>query len=111
MALLIAQNIVQTGLAPVLALASVTGDQFTYKTNRFLLVNNADVLPMNVTVNSVELCSQGFDHDDVVTVAAGTQKMVGPFALRFVDPSSIVSITYSSITSVSVAILELPAPI
>jgi hypothetical protein len=61
---------------------------------------------INVTINSQKACDQGFDHDIVVAVPNGGERLIGPFSDRFADASGQVLITYSGVTSVTVAALE-----
>ncbi|UCD57872.1 MAG: hypothetical protein JSV16_01815, partial [Candidatus Hydrogenedentota bacterium] len=62
-----------------------------------------------VTVDSQTACSQGYDHNAVVSVPASGEKMIGPFPKdRFNDTAGKVQIAYSGVTSVTVAAIELP---
>lgn len=59
------------------------------------------------SVNSQTPCNYGFDHDAVVAVPAGGERVIGPFPkARFNDASDKVLISYSGVTSVTVAVLE-----
>lgn len=68
-----------------------------------LRVKNGSGVSINVTVNSQQQCSHGFDHDVIVAVAAGAEKVIGPFAKgRFNDVDGNVNVTYSAVTTVTV---------
>lgn len=74
-------------------------DDFANDGNTFLYVENGGGSPSNVTINSVENCDQGFDHDIVVAVSAGTKSLIGPFTVARFGASA--SVTYSFTTSVT----------
>lgn len=72
-----------------------------------LLVKNGDASGKTVTINSQVPCNQGFDHDVAVTVAAGATETIGPFdPARWNDSSGLVQVTYSAVTSVTVAAMR-----
>lgn len=98
------QTISQTGLTPAFTAATVAGDSFINDGRAFLHVKNGGVSSITVTINSVQKCSQGFDHDLILDVAAGADKIIGPFdPKRFNDETGKVVVTYSDATSVTVA--------
>lgn len=105
MAVLTVQNAGFGGLADVtFVAASGGGDSFVNNGRAILLVKNDDVSAKTVTINSQQLCSQGFDHDISVVVAAGDQAIIGTIPTgRFNDTTGSVLITYSAVTSVTVA--------
>lgn len=107
MAVLTVQDMTLAGLDVVLVAADVAGDLFANDGRTFFLVDNADASPINVTINSVEECSQGFDHDIVVAVPNGESRYIGPFnTKRFNNATAQVSVTYSAVTSVTVAAVQ-----
>lgn len=108
MATMTPQKITQTGLAVTLQAAAAGGDKFPAAGNRAVRVTNGGASPTVVTINSIRPCDQGFDHDITVNVPAGATRDIGPFDYgRFADSSGLVSITYSTITSVTVGTIEL----
>ncbi|RJX18505.1 MAG: hypothetical protein C4570_06400 [Ammonifex sp.] len=108
MAQLTVQNIALAGLTPSYAAAAAGGDNFTNDGRAFLHVKNGSASSINVTVDSAVPCNQGFDHDITVAVAAGADKMIGPFdPERFNDSTGKVNVTYSAVTTVTVAALHL----
>lgn len=105
MATLAKQQILGTGTVLSYVAASGGGDSFPNSGNDILHVKNGDSGSHTVTINSIRPCDQGFDHDLVVVVAAGAEAEIGPFTVaRF---GRAVSVTYSAVTSVTVAIASL----
>ena len=61
-----------------------------------------------MTIVSAKTCNQGFQHDLTVSVAAGSDKMIGPFSAdRFNNDQGQVSVTYDAVTAVTVAALQI----
>lgn len=110
MALLTTQNISLTGNAISYVSANAGGDTFTPNGRNFLHIKNGGASPITVTIDSKVLSNYGTDVDLVVSVPAGGDRMIGSFDVqRFTDPSTFVgNITYSAVTSVTVAIINLP---
>lgn len=102
------QNIVLTGLTPSYVAADATGNYFANQTGRvFLHVKNGGGASINVTVDSQELCSFGFDHNVVVSVPDAAERMIGPFTTaRWNDANGRVNISYSAVTSVTVGVFQ-----
>ena len=109
MADLTVQKIDLNGLAPSYAACDSAGDTFLNTTSRtFLHFKNGDTADKTVTIASLKQCDQGYTHNVVLTVPAGGDVMVGAFSqIRFNDTSRKVSITYSDVTSLTVAALDL----
>lgn len=83
------------------------GDEFINDGATRLHVKNDGAGSINVTVNSQAQCNHGFDHDLVVAVAAGAEKIIGPFPTsRFNDANGKVQVAYSDATSVTVAAVK-----
>ena len=109
MATLTKQSVVLTGLNPSYVAAAAGGDEFVNSGRAFIHVKNGGAGSIDVTVDSQAPCSQGYDHDAVVAVPAGEERMIGPFPKdRFNDSSEKVQITYSGVTSVTIAVVEVP---
>lgn len=111
MATLTVSNINHTGLAPSFTAAAGGGDQFANDGRIFIYVKNAHTSGQTVTVNSQSNCSFGFDHDVAVSVpATNGERLIGPFPTsRFNDSSGNVQITYSGVTSLTIAAIRLIA--
>ena len=107
MAQLTIQALSQSGINPALVAASSGGDKFAFAGNRFLLVNNSSGTNVNVTIDAQSNCSQGFDHDVVVAIPTGAQRIIGPFDSRFSDTGGNVNVGYSSVASVTVVPLQI----
>lgn len=92
------------GLAPAFVAAGAGGDSFANDGKTYLHVKNGGAGSITATINSQKLCDQGFDHDAAVGVAAAGERLIGPFPQgRFNDAGGLVQITYSGVTSVTVA--------
>ena len=110
MAALTVQTISLTGLTPTTTAAGAGGDTFANAADAstFLRVENGGGGSVTVTIASTTTCSQGGTHDVAVAVAAGAKADIGPF-----DPTrfgTTVSVTYSGVSSVTVAARRLPRP-
>lgn len=104
MADLAIQQTTLDGSSVALAAATAGGDTFTNTGREVLIVNNGDASATTVTVDAVHLCNMGFDHNAVVSVAAGARVEIGPFPIeRF---GSKPNITYSKVTSLTVAVVK-----
>ena len=89
-----------------LAAADATGNTFDNSTGEvYLHVANGDSSSMVVTVAEQRTCNFGHATTDAThTVNAGATRILGPFdLLRFNNSSRLVSVTYSSATSLTVA--------
>lgn len=95
MAQLSIQSIISGGDNPIFIAASVGGDKFAWAEGRYIHVKNNTGSPLVITFNSTILCSQGFDHDIVITIPDTQERLVGKFEPRFVDPAGNVNIDYS----------------
>jgi hypothetical protein len=109
MALLTTQQVLPTGTGVTLAAANAGGDTMQPGATSFLRVNNASGASITVTIDSAAPCSFGFDHDLAVAVPAGAARDIGPLpASRFARSSDgLVGITYSGVTSLTVAAVSL----
>lgn len=110
MALLAKQTPTIGGTVAAYAAASAGGDSLVNSGREFLAVKNGGGSSINVTISSgSNKCSfgvSGSNHDKVVAVAAGAEQFIGPFDKnQFNDVNGQVQITYSAVTSVTVAVL------
>lgn len=108
MAELLVQEVVLTGLAPDYVAAAAGGDYFANDGKTFLECKNASAGIITVTIDSPTLCNQGATHDVVVAVPVTTgHRMIGPFARgRFNDANGRVQVTYSGVTTFTVAAIK-----
>lgn len=112
MAVLTVQSITRAGLEAAYATAAGGGDTFVDdKTGRtFLHVINGSGADVEVTIASeaTPVANSGVIADDlVVDVTAGEERFIGPFGENFYDADGVVSISYESTTSVTIAALKL----
>lgn len=112
MAVLTVQDSAVSGLAPSYGAAAGGGDSFPNDGKTVLHVKNGGGGSITVTVDSQAQCSFGFDHNEAVVVGAGADKILGPFPpKRWNDSNERVNVTYSGVTSVTVAAIRVtPAP-
>lgn len=114
MATITAVNTSDSGADIAFTAAAGGGDQFLNAANTVLLVKNEDASSKDVTITaqSTSVNTPGYGPttkaDTVHTVAAGETAIIGTFGSRaFNDSSGYVQITYSAVTSVSVAVLKI----
>lgn len=109
MATLTIQAITADGLDPTYAAASVGGDKVKPGPNTFVHVINGDVAPITVTLATPGNYYGSVANPDLtVTVGASGEKMIPIPATPFANPadSGLASISYSAVTSVTVAALR-----
>ena len=108
MATLTPQTIDLTGLAYTLGAATAAGDVFANDGRTMLMVANASGGNCVVTINNQTVSSYGKDDDEAVTIANGETQIIGPFdPVRFNNSAGQVEVTYSTDTSVTVAVLKM----
>jgi len=111
MATLNTQEIGRGGVTPSYAAATSGGDRFAPGARTFLHVKNGGGSAVTVTVAATEKIDGDLEVADVaVAVPAGTEKMIGPFPPQVfdaVDGSGLADVTYTGVTSVTVAALGL----
>lgn len=110
MATLTNQPVVRGGLAPSYAAAAGGGDKFRPNENVLLHVKNGSGGAITVTVVTPGTVGGEAIADRAVSVPAGGERMIGPFPERLFannSDSGLASITYSAVTSLTIACLEL----
>ncbi len=111
MALLTAQNVATTGLEATYAAAAGGGDTVVPDERTFLHYKNASGGDITITLVCETACSYGTGsptHDRVIVCTAGEERFIptGP-ANRFADATTgLVSITYSGVTTLTVAAIR-----
>lgn len=104
------QTVDTVGEVITFAAANVDGNYFTNDGLTYLHIKNGGASPITVTVNSLENCSYGFDHNLSITIANGAEKVIGFFSKkRFNAVDGTVGITYSAVTTVTVAAVKVTA--
>ena len=114
-ALLAKQVIQEDGIAATMSAATGGGDTFANPDGKkFFFCKNGGGGSINVTFTAADTNANSQERgritraDRVVAVAAGVEKLIGPFAPKvFNDAAGIVAVTYSGVTTVTVAVLEL----
>jgi hypothetical protein len=98
------------GTAVTFAAAAGGGDQMPNNGKTILMVTNGGGGSIDVTVTPQATVFGGYSLANVVVaVAAGATKILGPYAPEYFNNSSgRAVITYSGVTSVTVAALGLP---
>lgn len=108
MGVLGAQTIVKEGLVPVFDSPEAGGDVFFNNGLYILVVRNTSGTSKTITLASAENCSQGVNHPLVVTVGAGETVYISNLAQeRFNDQNDRVSISYSAVDGLEVAVLKI----
>jgi hypothetical protein len=95
------------GNVVTMAAASAGGDKVDANEDTALLVTNGGGSSINVTVAVPGNTEFGQPEPDVViAVAAGATKLIGPLPVKLEDATDrLVHITYSAVTSVTIAAL------
>jgi hypothetical protein len=117
MAALTVTDVTVSGVLQTLAAAAAGGDDFFNGDDQrtFFVVTNGGGAPINVTIDaiptSVNVTGWGSVpvSDTVVAVANSTTRVIGPFPpQRFNNAAGRVAVTYSGVSSVTVAAFRLP---
>lgn len=110
MAQLTVQDVTRSGLTPSFAAAASGGDSFTNNGSTFLYVKNGGAGAVTVTIDSQYApLPVGTAQSNVsVSVDASGEAMIGPLPTRsFNDGDGLAQVTYSGVTSVTVAAIKL----
>lgn len=87
--------------------ASGGGDTYAWSPGTFLHVKNGSVADKTVTVAGQTPCSQGFLHNVDHVVPASGELFIEPQDGSYADGSELIHLTYSAVTSVTLAALTL----
>lgn len=91
-------------LGPVAAAGG--GDKFVNTGNELIYIKNASGVSINLTLDAQAVAGLPIT-DPVIAVAAGAEKIVGPFDPRyFTDASGFLNLSYSAVTSVTIAVIQ-----
>lgn len=102
------QEITRAGLKPAFVAAEAAGDKFINNGKSYAEVINGGAGAINVTVDSIAPCDQGFDHNEVINIPATEQRKIGPFGKpRFNDTVAKIALTYDDVTSVTIGAFSL----
>lgn len=101
-----------TNLAGVAATAG--GDTFINTGSEVLIIKNGDSSGMTLTVVTPVTVDGQAVPDETMAVAAGETRMVGPFPPGWFNDTlasgGVVSLTYSSVTSLTVKVVRVAVP-
>jgi hypothetical protein len=103
-------DIIPAGLAENLTAANTDGSKFQCSTREdtFLDVANDGGGSINVTleIQDASASAPGYGAvtltDNVVAVAAGARKQIGPIGAKFIDADGYAHVTFSGVSSVTV---------
>ena len=109
MATIASQSMTSSGLEAVFVAAAGGGDKFTPSDRTFIRVKNGDASDKTVTVVTQATHRGRAIADDVVVVTAGEERDIGPLPheLYAAAADGLGVITYSAVTSVTVAVVVL----
>ncbi len=112
MATLAAQSIGPTGLEAVFVAAAGGGDKFVPSDRTFVRFKNGDAADKTVTVVTQATLRGHAVADDTVVVTAGEERDLGPYPHEIYAAASdgLAAMTYSAVTSCTVAVLTLSQP-
>jgi hypothetical protein len=88
------------------AAAAGGGDKFLNTGNELLYIKNGGGSTITLTLDAQTVSGLTIT-DPTVSVAAGAEKIVGPFDPRyFCDANGYLNLSYSAVTSVTVAVIQ-----
>jgi hypothetical protein len=111
MALLTKQNVTRAGVVPAYTAAAGGGDEFVPGDETYLHVKNGSGGSITVTIVTPRTAKGQAIADVAVAIAAGAEKLIGPFPDEdYADPSDPnrrADITYSGVTSLTIGCFAL----
>lgn len=108
MAQLTVQQIDADGLETVYVSAAVGGDYFINDGKTMLDIVNGSGGDITMTVAGQRACEFGTVHNQTVVIQAGERRQAGPYPrYRFNDDNGYVQLTYSGVTSLTIAASKL----
>lgn len=110
MADLTVTNLSRAGITPTLGAAGAGGDTFTNSDERaFVVVKNGGGSAITVTLDILTTVDGQAVTDPTVSVPASGERWIGPFPRNhYNNAQDKVTITYSSVTSVTVGVFRVP---
>lgn len=110
MATLVAQTMHRSGIEATYDAAAAGGDDFVNTEKQFIHIKNgsgADITLSIITPGTIDTC---LITNRTVVIPAGEQRIIGLFPAQYYnDANGKVSLTYSDVTSLFIAILTLGA--
>ncbi|MBT9157004.1 MAG: hypothetical protein DDT37_02009 [Firmicutes bacterium] len=105
--LLAVQEVAGSGAVPIFVAAAAAGNHFSNDGRVTLEFVNGHTAPITVTIDSFTPCNQGFDHDLIFSIAAGTRwrtPTLDPGRFRRADGNTYI--TYSLVTALTVSAIR-----
>lgn len=111
MAALTTQEVTRTGVTLSFASCAGGGDTFINDGNTFLYVKNGSGGALTVTVGTPATPSGLTLSDTAVSVGAGSEKCFKPAPPQYTQPgAATTAITYSGVTSLTIAVVKFTPP-
>lgn len=107
MAQLTIQTIARTGLEAAYVAAAALGDEFLNNHRTFLHIKNGGGASIDVTFAVQDTVDGLAVTARTVAVPGGEERMIGPFGPEYDDAHTNVKVTYSDVTTVTVAAISL----
>lgn len=102
------QQIALTGTVPAYTAANVAGQSVGNRGRTVIHVKNASASSINVTFITAVTVGNRAVADDIVAVAAGAEKLIGPFDEgAYNTPDGLLEFDFSAVTTVTVAAFTL----
>lgn len=114
MATLASQVVKRSGVGPAYASCAGGGDRFTPDATTFLHVKNGSGGALTVTVAATKVPAADMVITNLaVSVPSSGERMIGPLPADMfaaADGSGLADITYSGVTSLTIAVLKVQTP-
>ena len=108
MATLTKQTVIRDGLEATYASAAGGGDEFVNTGREFIHIKNASGGDITLTIVTQQTVDAEAVGDKTVIITLAEERFVGPFPKTvYSDSNEKVQLTYSGVTSLTIAILEL----
>lgn len=108
MATLTLQPIGRSGITPAYVACTAGGDQFANAGNVFVHIKNASVADITVTIGTPQTVDGLAVADRAVVVPDADEVIIGPFPrATYNDSSGYVQLTYSGVTTLTIAAISL----
>lgn len=100
-------SITDSGINLTPVTANSGGDYFVNNGKTIIKIINGSGSSITVTFDAPNLCSHGHNHDSAIIVTAGETVYVGDFTPQQYNTNGIVNISYSDVTSLTIAGMKL----
>lgn len=112
MATLITQSVTRAGVVPTYGACAAGGDRFTPDKDTFLHVKNGSAGALTVTVAATAVPAANVTTTvAAVSIPANSEKMLGPYPSElFAASDGLADITYSGVTTLTIAVVRVAKP-